>query len=156
MKYPQLNSLVPAGEHFDESAVNEGVFLSVAHIDAIEQNLAGHEGVLQAVQTQLDTAKETNTTHEATIVTHEATISTLTTENKNQSDKILELQGIVAKLNKKPSGQGSSLQVAAAAEVKEEEKLSENGKARFDSADHPANKFADSVKKYDSGIPPKK
>ncbi len=41
MEYPQIISLVPADEHFDASVIGEGVYLSVAHVNAIEEKLKG-------------------------------------------------------------------------------------------------------------------
>ena len=68
MKYPKVKDLVPAGEHFDESAiVNEGGFLSVAHLDAIENQLGVHETDMQNLQTQLDEATGNATTLQTTI-----------------------------------------------------------------------------------------
>lgn len=41
MKYPNINALVPNGEHFDESAMNgEGIWLTPTHVDSIEASLA--------------------------------------------------------------------------------------------------------------------
>jgi len=39
MEYTNIINLVPAGEHFDASAVNEGVWVSVAHLNNIENTL---------------------------------------------------------------------------------------------------------------------
>jgi len=92
MEYTNVKSLVPANEHFDSSAVGEGVWLSVAHLNAIESRLGliatdftrltGElntvKGNAQAVQTQLTDATNSLTTANATIQT--------------QSTRILELE----------------------------------------------------------------
>jgi hypothetical protein len=39
MEYPNITALVPQGEHFDASAMNEGIWVSQTHFDAIETKL---------------------------------------------------------------------------------------------------------------------
>lgn len=68
MKYPLLASLVPNGEYFDESAiVNEGGFLSVTHLDAIEKAMSDNAAIVQDVNEQLSTANSTIEQHTARI-----------------------------------------------------------------------------------------
>jgi len=155
MKYPQLNALVPTGEHFDESAINEGVYLSVGHVNSIEETLAGHITSMDAVNVKLDEANTSISTLNTTVSSLEEAATTSATVIKTQSEKIVELEATVAKLSGLPSGKGSVVAASAGTEVVEE-KVNENGKPSFDSADHPANRFADSQKKYDSGLPAKK
>jgi hypothetical protein len=61
MPYSRITALVPAGEHFDESAVNEGVHLTVGHVSAIENALdasataaAGHKTAMDALNKKLE------------------------------------------------------------------------------------------------------
>jgi chromosome segregation ATPase len=94
MKFPKVTGLVPEGEHFDESAiVNEGGFLSIAHLNAIENALVDTEGLEQAnasiveltnerdsaVQ-ELATATDNLTTAQETITTRDARITELETQ----------------------------------------------------------------------------
>lgn len=60
----KIQSLVPAGEHFDPTALNEGIWFTVAHVNAIESALvaAGQTattltGERDAFQSQLTEAK---------------------------------------------------------------------------------------------------
>lgn len=134
MKYPQLHSLVPEGEFFDESAINEGVFLSVGHVNSIEQTLLNAGTAVESVQNKLETANATISTLEESAIENANTIST-------QAQRITELESEVATLNagKQPSGKGSV--VVTKDEVVVEEK-SDRVLPRYDSADHPANRAA--------------
>lgn len=91
MEYPQIISLVPQGEDFDATAVNEGVWVSAQHIAALEAALATNvsdlataatnvttaQGATAAVQTLLDAANVTITERDATIVELNNQIATL-------------------------------------------------------------------------------
>lgn len=91
MEYTNITALVPTGEHFDSSAINEGVYLTVAHVNAIEKSLGGHATALadQALQAQqavaaqqtaeasLATANQTIADRDATIVAKDAEIAKL-------------------------------------------------------------------------------
>lgn len=57
MEYTQLESLVPQGEHFDSSAINEGVYLTLGHLNNIEASLNGQATVVAEMQQQIDAAK---------------------------------------------------------------------------------------------------
>lgn len=164
MKYPKVNELVPAGEHFDESGiVNEGGFLSVQHLDAIEKKLTDETAAFQNLQLEKDGLATKVTEHETTIATMTTAADTAAASILTKDEKIAELNATIAAqateliaLGKKPSGQaGSTVVVKAAAEVVEEKELTSNGPHKFDSDEHPANRFADNQKKYDSGIPAK-
>lgn len=54
MEYTNIISLVPVGEHFDAAAINEGVWLSQAHLDALETTLAENGTVVTAITSQRD------------------------------------------------------------------------------------------------------
>lgn len=142
MKYAQIQALVPIGEHFDESGIiNEGGFLSVAHLDNIEQTLATNAPALEQANALIDT-------HVATIAEKEATITTLQSEKETaqqevttQAAKITELQAQVATLSKRPSSRNGTQTITAEDEHHEEKKKSSE-LPRFDSPDHPANQAA--------------
>lgn len=81
MEYTQLNSLVPAGEHFDSSAINEGIYLTSGHVEAIENALASNSTTVSDLNTQItnitserDTAQSALATANQTIADRDATI----------------------------------------------------------------------------------
>lgn len=97
MEYPQIISLVPLCEHFDASVVGEGIWISVAHFAAIENQLDEaaaliKEGVnlLNDANTQIAAAKQ-----EA----NDATMGTeaLQTENNDLKQQIADLKAGAAK-----------------------------------------------------------
>ena len=108
-KYAMIAGKVPQGEHFDESAiVNEGGWMTVAHLDAIEVALA--EAAVSA-----DNVIATNNTigeHVATIATLNTTIETLEATNTTSTERISALEAEIAVLNRKPSGQGTIIPVS--------------------------------------------
>ncbi len=132
MKYPKLNSLVPAGEHFDESAINEGVYLTTGHVNSIEETLAGHVAALNAVNVQLTEANNSITTLNEAATTSATTI-------KTQAERIVELEGQVEKLGKDASGTGTTLKAVDETEQPEE---TTGALPRYDSPNHPANMAA--------------
>lgn len=104
MKYPKLNSLVPAGEHFDESAVNgEGVWLSTGHVASIEAALA--EDNSEA----LSTATKQVTDLTESIATLNASVETTNIEKTALAARVLELEAENARLGGKSSGTGTVL-----------------------------------------------
>lgn len=124
MKYPKINSLVPAAEHFDESAIiNEGGYLSIAHLTAIEKNLADSESgsiastaALNAAQESLAAATESltaaNTKVEeqtATITSLQSEVATAKTTNETQAARITALEAEVAALGAEESGKGTTI-----------------------------------------------
>lgn len=125
----------------------EGLFLQPEEALAVDTALA-NVVTAAATATALETAN-------GTIQTHEATIKTLGEKANADALTITGLQDEVKKLGKESSGPGTTLKVAKGAETSEET-VAPGGKIKFDSAEHPANRFADGQKKYDSGIPAKK
>jgi hypothetical protein len=121
----------------------EGLFLQPEEVASVENTIGdalANAATLTQAQADVEGLKAKNATQAATIATQTETIATLQAE--------------VAKMGKESSGTGSTVAVPAAAEVKEEK--AEGGMPRFDSPEHPANMYADGIKKYDSGIPAKK
>jgi hypothetical protein len=124
--------------------LTEGVHLQPEEAKKIDADLA----LLPVANTALENAN--------------ASIGVLTAENEAYataataaSDKaiadagvIAHLQSEVTRLGATPSGNGSVLSTKE--DVVVEEQVA-GAKPRFDSAEHPANKFADSSKKYDRG-----
>lgn len=139
-KYIKVTALVPNGEHFDESAVGEGVWLSANHLNSIEGALAIHDTALQAVQTQLDAANLTAGTNTATINDLTTQLSTANTTISDRDAEIVRLNAEVTRLSGKPSGSGTKV-IGAKADESAEEK--ETTGVRFDDPNHPANVAAD-------------
>lgn len=111
MEFNNIKALVPVNEDFDASAVNEGVWLSEAHLAAIETSLENnttlvgelrntiteHATAVQTANDALATANETITAHESTIQSLNEQIATLKQapagEGKNTSKEKDELGG---------------------------------------------------------------
>ena len=140
MKYPNINSLVPKGEHFDESAITgEGAWMTTNHVASIENHLAAQA---TATQTATEALNKANTTVQELTGTVE-TLNTAATESTNKVNtlnaRILELEGEVKTLGGQSSGGGTQLT------VKEDEKPTEvvtSGKVSLNSPDHPLNQMA--------------
>lgn len=91
MEYNNIISLVPDGEHFDASAINEGVWLSQAHLDAIENSFVASAAAIEnaaaevalandnvaAANVNIETANTTLAEREATIEALQAEVATL-------------------------------------------------------------------------------
>lgn len=95
MELTNVIAAVPEGEHFDATAVNEGIWVSQTHMAAIESKLAENAGKvsgleeqirkdaakhsedIQAIGSQLATAQETITANAQTIADLQAEIATL-------------------------------------------------------------------------------
>lgn len=54
MEYTNIIAAVPTGEHFDASAVNEGVWMSEAHLASIEATLAANTEAVASIKSQFD------------------------------------------------------------------------------------------------------
>lgn len=103
MKFPNLQSLVPQGEHFDESAiVNEGGYLSINHLNAVEKELSTAGEKITAFDTLNKTLSDQNTVLQNAQTASAATLS-------DNATKIATLEAEVAELKKAPSGPGSSV-----------------------------------------------
>ena len=143
MKYPQIQALVPNGEHFDESAiVNEGGWVSSGHLDAMESALAATAALNTKVE---ELAGQLNTSQTALQEkeTHLAAANEQVTAN---AAKIVELEGKLAAYGQQPSGSGSSVKVSN--EIVKED--SGEGKVfKLDDPNHPQNRvFESTLKRY--------
>jgi hypothetical protein len=96
MEYNNIISAVPQGEHFDVSAVNEGVWLSVGHLDSIENKFNGHAAAVDALNA---TIAENSAAIEAANATITANNETIVANNA----RIAELEAEVAKLKAGPA-----------------------------------------------------
>lgn len=161
MKYNFLQSLIPEGEHFDESAiVNEGGWMSIKHLDLI--NSKGNE-LTTSLQQMTQTIADNATAMDALVNVHTAAIDglnvtiadkdkmigDLTTASGEKDTTIADLQGKITALESKvielggqSSGPGTTLTVTE--DVQTEKPATSTGKLpRYDDAEHPANKGAD-------------
>lgn len=109
MSYPKILAAVPTGEHFDESAVNEGVWLSATHLSSVEAALTEAETVTTAAENTLTLKEEELATATASLATAETDKSALQTSLAEKEATIATLQAEVVALGKQPSGTGSSL-----------------------------------------------
>lgn len=94
--YEKIAALVPEGEHFDATAINEGVYLTTAHIANIEVSLLNQDTVVAEMQTQLDAAKQQNETSQQTIADRDASL-------ESKDAQITALEAEVATLKTKPA-----------------------------------------------------
>jgi|ERR1035437_1147520 hypothetical protein len=140
MKYPKITSLVPEGEHFDESGiVNEGGFLSIKHLDNIEKIIAGGDSALESANLliQQDAGEVTRLTEELAA----ANVKTETLKQKNaaKKEKIKTLEAKVAELGGESSGAGTVITTTKDANA-EENKTGE--KVSLNDPEHPLNQYA--------------
>jgi hypothetical protein len=92
-KYPSLAALVPAGEHFDEAAIlNEGGYLTVAHLAATEAKLTADAAAATKATTDLTAANAAKTKAEGELATATTTIGTQKTEIDALKAKVTELE----------------------------------------------------------------
>lgn len=113
MEYPQLSSFVPAGEHFDSTAINEGVYLTVGHVDAIEAALAGKEAVVLDLNSRITLAEAATQTAQDALATANATISANTIAIEERDATIASRDAEIVKLKAGPAGSMASTERAA-------------------------------------------
>jgi hypothetical protein len=137
MDYTQLNSLVPAGEHFDSGAINEGVYLTVGHVNAIETALANNAGVAQAATEQINTMTAERDAAVTARTTAENNLATANTTIATRDKRITELEARVAELEDEAPISNTS---------RAEDKGGKGAKVAFHLSDeNPMNKLADSL-----------
>lgn len=155
MKFPKISAAVPEGEHFDESAVNEGVWLSEKHLNSIENVLSVSEKNISETAASLETANASIVTLTEELSVEKGNVSRLTAEKETAEQKIIDqaaahtsvigakdaeiasLQAEVAKLGKNASGTGSAVVATA------DENPKETGeKAGLLDPEHPLNQYA--------------
>lgn len=103
-QYNQIVALVPAGEHFDAAAINEGIYLTAGHVAAIETALLNHAGALtekdNLLQAAADALQTAAATHAAELQPLQAASGALATANET----ITALEAQVAELKAKAAG----------------------------------------------------
>jgi hypothetical protein len=130
----------------------EGIFLQPEELGLIDSSLGRLAASEQAV-TDLVTANETIAARDLRITKLEIEAGSNATTIGTQATRIAELEAQVETLGGQSSGKGSTVKPVVLEMGIEE---TADAKPRFDSPNHPANKFADAQKAYDSGIPAKK
>lgn len=140
MKYPRIATLVPQGEHFDESAIiNEGGFLSVGHLSGIEAALENNN--LEALEQANATITDLTNERDNTALELSAAQENLETANNTiatHGQRIIELEGQLAQFTGGPSGEGSVVTVGDGSVVDDNTEKPEP-KSALSKEDHPVN-----------------
>lgn len=118
MKFPKISALVPEKEHFDETAVNEGVWLSEPHLSQIENALSNAEVAAGEAATNLQTAN-------ASIEAKNNSLIALTEEVASQKKIVENLTAEKAASEKKMTDQAAENDIVLAAKDKEIASLQE-------------------------------
>lgn len=100
MEYPQITSLVPEGEHFDASAINEGIYFTAGHVNSIEAALEVNATTLAAAQQEKQALETANGNFQTTIAGLNETI-------QQKDEAMAALQAENAELKKKPASEFS-------------------------------------------------
>lgn len=96
MDYKNIISAVPEGEHFDATAINEGVWMSQAHLNSIETAMAGYATDLQGAINNTATSIQINEEVGVLLIAANATIA--------ERDATIEaLNGQIATLKAAPA-----------------------------------------------------
>ena len=101
MEYTHVKALVPEGEPFDSSAVNDGVWLSQTHLANIDKVLGENATAVANLNSGLT---ETETKLNAAVDAHKVTEESLSAANQTIADKdqeIAKLQDKVTALENK-------------------------------------------------------
>ena len=98
MEYTQIISLVPQGEHFDSAAINEGVYLTVAHINAIEASLAANAQTVSSLNDKIKLANEAKKKADDNLIAANTTIESQKTTLKEKETEITTLNTKVEEL----------------------------------------------------------
>lgn len=102
MKYAKIAALVPANEHFDPTAINgEGVWLTTAHLEAMENQLLGDGTTIESKIAELTEAQ--NQLAEKTTA-----LQTANADIVAKATRIMELEGELA-ARTAASGDGTPL-----------------------------------------------
>lgn len=129
----RILTLVPKNEHFEPSlaTVNEGIYLTEAHLQNVEDALAGNESLNEIV-----TEKDSQVTQlQGEVESLESSVAT-------KDARIAQLEQEVATLGKQPSGAGSTLT------SKEDPNSDPKPVASYASDESPINQWFDKEKRY--------
>ena len=104
MEYPRITALVPNGEHFDSTAVNEGIWLTTGHFSAIEIALEASINCAASLTSERD-----NLQQQLTQVQQDAQTAAANSQKSldDRDRQISNLQTENAKLKAGPAGEFS-------------------------------------------------
>jgi hypothetical protein len=140
MIYPKISALVPQDEHFDEGGiVNEGGFLSTAHLAAIEAELSVDPSADNTAALEQANASIEDLTTERNALQGQVDASQTTITEKDA--RITELEAQVVELGKSSSGDGTVVTTTVDDVV-----VSATGKGLLDPS-HPLNVAASKTRK---------
>jgi chromosome segregation ATPase len=137
MPYTRIISLVPDGEHFDASAIGEGVWLSTGHLNSIESSLEQNGAAFETSEATIKTLNEEMAIANTSLETAVSELGEKNTTIQTQSARITELEAQVAALGKAPSGSGSTLV------VEKDETVDKAPVPSYLDENNPANQYAD-------------
>ncbi|THU34241.1 hypothetical protein FAM09_24800 [Niastella caeni] len=102
MSYPRITALVPQGEYFDSTALNEGIWVTTGHFNAIENALETVNGSVTTLTTERD-----NLQQQLTQAQQDAQTAATQAQNDLQArdNTIASLQNQIATLKKSPAGE---------------------------------------------------
>src|SRR5688500_1860631 len=102
MELTRIIALVPENEHFDATALNEGIWLTVGHVSNIENALSTQAASQAEVTSQRDNIQQQLTDAQAAsqtaTVTHQQEIA-------QRDQQIATLNAEIANLKKSPAGE---------------------------------------------------
>lgn len=163
MKFQKISAAVPQGEHFDESAVNEGVWMSETHLTSIENALTVAETATAQVTASLETANASIENLNTELATEKENVTKLTGEKEAAEQKVTDqaaehataiaakdaeiatLQAEVARLGKNPSGTGSTV---VTQEDEKPDEANATGRPSLLDPSHPLNQYASTQLAY--------
>lgn len=116
MEYNNIISLVPQGEHFDASAINEGVWVSQAHLDAIENTLAGNAASIATGKEEFDALNGSTAQLKTDLEASAKTIDALNSTIADKDAEIERLKAAAAGQMKQTSKENDKLDDGAVAE----------------------------------------
>ena len=101
MELTNVIAAVPEGEHFDATAVNEGIWVSQTHMAAIESKLAENASKVSGLEEQLGTA---NADHATAVDALNGQLATAQETINANAQTIADLQAEIATLKASAAG----------------------------------------------------
>lgn len=136
MDYPRISALVPQGEHFDSTAVNEGIWLTTGHFSAIENALEANHGSLATLTTERDNLQQQLTQAQQDA---QSAATTAINDLQERDQKITNLQAEIANLKKGPAADFQTT-------TREEDPTpNATGIPSYADDNNPSNRLADSM-----------
>lgn len=138
MEYTRINALTPEGEFFQSEALNEGIWLSVGHLNALESQLETDMVTTEQLRKQNSNLDAQLAAMTDMMQRENEAAATLRTENQKYAQRIVELEAQVTILGQQPSGPGTTV------EVKEDPISNAEGVPSYLRDDNPINVWIDS------------